>query len=88
MAPYSLDLRKRVVRAYEGGWRSAPVAARFDVSVPWVYRLIQRRPETGSIVPRKQTTFRGRALSDDEEFRLVALITAPPDLNCRSVAGW
>jgi transposase len=79
MAPYSLDLRKRVVRACERGMRPVVVAAQFEVSVAWVYRLIQRRRETGSLAPRKQTKFRGRALSDDEERRLVALITARPD---------
>lgn len=79
MAPYSLDLRKRVIRACESGMTPAVVATRFDVSVAWVYRLIQRRRETGLITPRQQTKFRGRALSDDEEGRLVALITARPD---------
>jgi len=58
---------------------AAEVAARFDVSLAWVYRLVQRRRETGSIAPRKQTKFRGRALTRDEEERLVALITARPD---------
>jgi transposase len=58
---------------------AAAVAARFDVSVAWVYRLVQRRRETGSIAPRKQTKFRGRSLSSDEEIRLVALITVRPD---------
>jgi transposase len=55
------------------------VATRFEVSVAWVYRLLQRRRATGSIAPRQQTKFRGRALSADEEVRLVALITVQPD---------
>jgi transposase len=79
MAPYSLDLRKRVVRACERGLTPVAVAAQFEVSVAWVYRLVQRRRETGSIAPRKQTKFRSRALSDGEKARLVALITARPD---------
>ena len=79
MAAYSLDLRKRVVHACDSGMPAAAVAARFDVSVAWVYRLVQRRRETGSIAPRQQTKFRGRALSSDEEIRLVALITVRPD---------
>jgi transposase len=79
MAAYSLDLRKRVVHGCDSGMPAAAVAARFDVSVAWVYRLVQRRRETGSIAPRKQTKFRGRALSSDEEIRLVALITVRPD---------
>src|SRR5215467_4935244 len=79
MAPYSLDLRKRVIRACERGVRPAAVAAQFEVSVAWVYRLVQRRRDTGSIAPRKQTKFRRRSLSDDEERRLLALIIAQPD---------
>ena len=79
MAAYSMDLRKRVVSACENGMPPAAVAARFDVSLAWVYRLMQRRRATGSIEPRKQTKFRGRALSSDQEIRLVALITVRPD---------
>jgi len=79
MAAYSLDLRKRVIRAYDGGTSPAAVAARFEVSLAWVYRLVQRRRETGSIAPRTQRKFRRRTLSSEEEVRLVALITARPD---------
>lgn len=79
MAAYSLDLRRRVVRACDNGMSVSAVAARFEVSPAWVYRLVQRRRATGSIAPRKQTKFRGRALSADDEARLVFLITARPD---------
>ena len=79
MAAYSLDLRKRVVRAYDRGVAPAAVAAQFEVSLAWVYRLVQRRRDTGSIAPRPQTKFRRRSLSADEEVRLVALIVAQPD---------
>lgn len=79
MAAYSMDLRQRVVRARDRGMSAAEVAARFDVSLAWVYRLVQRRRETGSLEPRKQTKFRGRSLSSHEEARLVALITVRPD---------
>jgi transposase len=79
MAAYSMDLRKRVAHACDRGMPVAAVATQFEVSVAWVYRLLQRRRETGSISPRKQTKFRGRSLSSDEERRLVALITVKPD---------
>ena len=79
MAAYSMDLRTRVVHACDDGMPAAAVAARFAVSLAWVYRVLQRRRETGSIAPRKQTIFRHRALSTDEETRLVALVTARPD---------
>lgn len=79
MAAYSMDLRKRVLRAWDSGLDAVSVAAKYEVSRAWVHRLVQRRRETGSIAPRKQTTFRRRALSDQEETRLAALITAQPD---------
>jgi transposase len=79
MAPYSMDLRKRVARAWDAGLDAESVAAKYEVSRAWVHRLIQRRRETGSLGPRKQTKFRGRALAEAEERRLAALITAQPD---------
>ncbi len=79
MAAYSMDLRKRVVRAWDGGANAESVAAKYEVSRAWVHRLVQRRRETGSIAPRPQTRFRRRVLSPDQEARLAALITAQPD---------
>ena len=78
MAPYSMDLRKRVAKAWDASGDADAVAATYDVSRAWVHRLIQRRRETGSLVPRKQTKFRGRVLAG-QEARLAALITAQPD---------
>lgn len=79
MAAYSLDLRRRVLRAWDGGMDAESVAAKYEVSRAWVHRLVQRRRETGSIAPRPQTKFRTRVLSGQQEARLVALITARPD---------
>ena len=56
---YSLDLRKRVPRAWDSGMDAERVAAKYEVSRAWVHRLVQRRRETGSIELRKQTRFRG-----------------------------
>jgi transposase len=79
MAPYSMDLRQRVLRAWDRGMDAERVAAKYEVSRAWVHRLVQRRRETGSIAPRQQTKFRRRALAPDQEHRLVALITARPE---------
>ena len=78
MAPYSMDLRERVARAWDVSGDAEEIAATFGVSRAWVHRLIQRRRETGSIAPRKQTKFRQRRLADQER-RLAALIAAQPD---------
>jgi transposase len=79
MAPYSMDLRKRVAKAWDEGVDADAVAAKYDVSRAWVHRLIQRRRETGSLAPRTQTKFRRRVLTAREEERLAALILARPD---------
>jgi transposase len=77
-AAYSMDLRERVAKAWDETGDADEIAATFRVSRAWVHRLIQRRRETGSIAPRKQTKFRSRVLAG-EEARLAALITARPD---------
>jgi len=79
MAPYSMDLRARVARAWDASGNADAVAATFGVSRAWVHRLAQRRRETGSLAPRKQTKFRSRVLAGQED-RLAALITARPDM--------
>jgi transposase len=79
MAPYSMDLRARVARAWDASGDAEEIAATFGVSRAWAHRLIQRRRETGSLAPRQQTKFRSRVLAGQEQ-RLAALITAQPDL--------
>ena len=79
MAPYSMDLRTRVLRDADAGVPSKDVAAKYAVSRAWVDRVKQRRRETGELTPRRQTTFRRRALEPHQEQRLVFLITARPD---------
>lgn len=78
MAPYSMDLRQRVARAWDAGEDAETIAETYAVSRAWVHRLIQRRRETGSLAPRKQTVFRKRALAGQED-RLRALVAARPD---------
>lgn len=77
-APYSMDLRERVFKAWEASGDAEEVAATFGVSRAWVHRLAQRARDTGSLAPRKQTTFRRRVLAGQEE-RLKATVNARPD---------
>jgi transposase len=80
MAPYSMDLRTRVLRDSDAGLSSKDVATKYAVSRAWVDRVKQRRRETGEVAPRKQVKFRRRALTEDQEHRVVFLITARPDV--------
>jgi len=77
-AAYSMDLRARVIKDAEGGLTSKELAERYHVSRAWVDALKQRRRETGSIAPHKQTKFRRRVLEGQED-RLRALVNAQPD---------
>ena len=77
-APYSMDLRERVLRAWNVSGDADEVAATFRVSRAWVHRLAQRRRDTGSITPRKQAKFRSRVLASQEQ-RLQDLVNAKPD---------
>lgn len=77
-APYSMDLRERVFKAWQATGDADDVAATFGVSRAWVHRLAQRQRETHSLAPRKQTKFRKRILAD-QETRLTALVAAKPD---------
>jgi transposase len=52
MRAYSLDLRQRVVRAYEQGEGSiSEIATRFGVSIPFVKKLLRRWRETANLAP-------------------------------------
>ena len=78
MAPYSMDLRTRVLADSDAGLAAKEVAAKFRVSRSWVNRLVQRRRETGAVGPRPQTVFKKQAFAGQED-RLRALVDAQPD---------
>ena len=79
MAPYSMDLRSRVLRDSDAGLPSKDVAVKYAVSRAWVDRVKQRRRETGELTPRVQTVFRRRALTTEQEHRLGVLLLVQPD---------
>lgn len=54
MRPYSMDLREKVLAAYDRGDISQRhLAARFDLALSTVQNWLKRRRETGSVAPRK-----------------------------------
>ncbi|MGH9147422.1 MAG: helix-turn-helix domain-containing protein [Vicinamibacterales bacterium] len=78
MAPYSMDLRTRVLADCDAGVAPKDVATKFRVSRSWVNRLVQRRRETGAIAPRPQKLFKKQAFAGQED-RLRAQVAARPD---------
>jgi transposase len=84
MQPYSMDLRVRVLADCDRGLSAAGAAAKYAVCRAWVYRLLQRRRQTGSITPRKAGNPRPRAL-DAQADRLRAAVADKPDATLREL---
>jgi len=100
MRPYSMDLRQRVAAAVdhrEGTWRQ--LAARFQVSLSFVARLVRHRRQTGTLTPKPHGGGQPPALGTAEEARLRDLVAEQPDatldelrqrlgLRCSRTAVW
>jgi transposase len=50
---YSVDLRERVVRAVAAGRSRRAAAAKFEVSISFVVKLMQRWRERGTLQPQR-----------------------------------
>ena len=77
--PYSVDLRERVVRAVEAGLSRRATARRFEVSVSFVIKLVQRWQQRGTVEPERYGGWKRSTLVVHAE-RVRQLLTAEPDL--------
>lgn len=75
-APYSQDLRDKVLAACDRGMKTRQIAEAFGVCRSWIRRVKQRRREHGETAPRKQGTPGVRKI--DRE-RLAELVRSQPD---------
>ena len=81
MATLSLDLRERILAAYDAGEGSREeVAHRFRVSLGMVKKLLQQRRRTGSIAPRHRYSGRKPLIVATHRRQLRALLRQKPDL--------
>jgi transposase len=78
-APLSLDLRKRIVRAVEGGLSRRAAAARFAVSESCAVKLLQHWTRTGSVAPATPWRRKPYALAKHENL-VRDLVAARPDM--------
>jgi transposase len=76
---YSVDLRERVVRAVESGASRRATAAKFEVSISFVVKLMQRWYRQGTLQPDRIGGWKPSALAAHGE-RVRALVAAAPDL--------
>jgi transposase len=80
MRSYSIDLRERVVAACDSGEETREqVAKRFCVSTGWVYRLLARRRDTGSIAPKPHGGGQPPAFRGETAERLRKAVEDRPD---------
>lgn len=86
MATISIDLRKRILKAYDRGDATRDqVARRFDVSLGMVKKLLQQRRRTGSIAPMHHRSGRKPLILDSHRRQMRALLAATPDLTLEEI---
>ena len=81
MSALSLDLRKRIVAAFDrGGRKQKEVAELFSVSAGTVSKLLRQRRDTGDLSPLySNCKGKPKILAADEQ-RLRELVSAKPDM--------
>jgi transposase len=80
MGPYSKDLRERVAAAVDHGEGSQrEIARRFRVSLTFVFRLLRRRRDAGTLDPKPHGGGPPPTLGPDEQRRLHQLVREQPD---------
>lgn len=80
MNAYSLDLRKRIVRACAQGTQTqAAIAERFEVSYWFVVKIWQQWRRTGNLHPRKPGGCRPAAIGGSALRRLTRRVAERPD---------
>ncbi len=86
MATISLDLRRRIIDAYDQkqGTR-ADLAKRFCVSLGLVAKLLHQRRRTGDIAPRHHLSGRKPKLLGSHRRQLRTLLTKKPDSTLREL---
>lgn len=81
MQAYSLDLRQRVVSAYENGLETiGEVAEHFEVSPSFIKKLLARKRLTGDIAPVGHRGGQKKRLSDKHRKWLLKAVLAEPDI--------
>jgi len=81
-APYSQDLRDRVLAAHDRGMKTKQIADTFEVSCSWVRRVKQRRRETGETVPRRMGC---PVVWKIDRARLAEVVQAQPDATLEEI---
>jgi transposase len=81
MATISIDLRERIVAAYDrGDGTRQEIADRYDVSLAMVKKLLWQRKRTGDIAPRHHFSGAKPKITRAHQQRLKRLVHDHPDM--------
>jgi transposase len=86
MRAYSLDLRERIMKAYdEGHWTVRELSERFKVGEWWIHKLKRQRSQKGSLAPQKGRVGQPRRIQKDELDRLQQYVDRHPDATLEEI---
>jgi len=86
MATLSMDLRKRILNAYDrGDVTRDEVARRFEVSLGMVKKLLRQRSQLGTIEPLHHRSGRKPTILDTHRRQMRELIKQHPDLTLEEI---
>ena len=81
MATLSIDLRERILSAYDrGDGTRLQIAERYDVSLGMVKKLLQQRRHTGDIAPRHHRSGRHPTITEEHKRHLERLVRDHSDM--------
>jgi transposase len=85
-APYSIDLRQRIINAYQTKKSSqTEIAERFQVSLSFVKRLIGRYQQTGSVKPKSHGGGAISIIKQSDLEQIKQLVNEQPDALLREL---
>ena len=79
-APISIDMRNRIMKAYNSGKPVKEIAEQFYVGPDCVYKLIRRVKETGSVHPFPLNNGRKPKLNPEQLEAIREKLRARPDI--------
>lgn len=84
--PLSIDLRERIIDAYDqGSMTQQAVAQRFAVSIELVKKLLKQRRELGEIGAQYQNCGRKPKITESHRQRMTGLLEEQPDLTLEEI---
>ena len=86
MAAYSIDLRKKILEAWENKeGTQRELAKRFKVSLSFIRDFLRRYRETNEIAPKPQGGDRRSKLKGEDEELLKTIVTEKNDIYLREI---